>query len=74
MRRFLLALGLVLTAGGPAAADSAIPERRLVITRDVDYYGADLQAVFDTTIDACQKICLDNAECQAFTFNARSNA
>ncbi len=74
MRRFLLALGLVLTAGGPVVADTAIPERRLVITRDVDYYGADLQAVFDTTIDACQKICLDNAECQAFTFNARSNA
>ncbi|MFP4327222.1 MAG: MG2 domain-containing protein, partial [Paracoccaceae bacterium] len=57
-----------------AAADSPIPERRVVVTQDVDFYGSDLQALFDTTREACQRSCLANPECQAFTFNTRSNA
>jgi len=55
-------------------AESAVPERRLTLTRDLDFYGSDLQNIFDTTLEACQRICLTNKDCSAFTFNTRSNA
>jgi len=51
-----------------------VPDRRLIVTRDVDFYGSDLQALFDTTLEACQAVCLNDARCGAFTFNTRSNA
>jgi len=51
-----------------------MPDRRFVVTRDIDYAGNDMQALFDTTLDACENVCLNAAECVAFTFNSRSNA
>ncbi|MFZ5964373.1 alpha-2-macroglobulin family protein [Thalassococcus sp. BH17M4-6] len=74
MRRLLSALLLVLIWAHPAAAQDPVPDRRLVVTRDVDFYGADLQSLFETTLEACQNVCLNNAACQAFTFNQRSRA
>ncbi len=60
----------------PAAAQQAelVPERRLILTRDVDFYGSDLRSIFDTSIQACQTACLTDAACRAFTFNARSGS
>ncbi|MEQ9259367.1 MAG: alpha-2-macroglobulin family protein [Roseovarius sp.] len=57
-----------------ALAQSAVPERREVVTLDTDFYGADLQPLFDTTQEACRNACFANAECVAYTFNSRSNA
>ena len=78
MRPILSALAFLLLLAGPALAQDAgrdpVPDRRLVVTRDVDFYGADLQALFDTTLEACQAACLNNSACRAFTFNSRSNA
>ncbi len=84
MRRRLLAPFLCLLAiaatGLPATAQQGpgspapIPERRLVPEKDVDFYGADLRALFDTSYDACRTACLSDTACTAFTFNARSNA
>ena len=67
---------LVLVAPNFAQAQSAspVPERRLVYTRDMDFYGADLANIFDTTQERCEAACLLNPQCQAFTFNSRSNA
>ncbi|MWD27937.1 alpha-2-macroglobulin family protein [Aquicoccus sp. SCR17] len=59
---------LAQQSGGP------IPEKRLVVSRNVDFYGGDLQPFFDTTLEACQQLCLGNDQCRAFTFNSRSNA
>ncbi|MCQ0091011.1 alpha-2-macroglobulin family protein [Roseovarius sp. M141] len=73
VRQFLLSLCLVCFAA-PLAADPAVPERRAIITRDVDFYGSDLTALFDTTYPACQAACLANPECRAFTFNTKSKA
>ena len=56
------------------AAQSGVPDRRVVVTRDVDFYGSDLQALFDTTYTACRQTCLANPGCNAFTFNGKSNA
>ncbi len=81
MRRFVMAfvLGLAGLAIAPTVSaqdteSSAIPDRRLIVTRDVDFVGTDLQSLFDTSLEACQKLCLDNPECRAFTFNSRSNS
>lgn len=80
MRRFGFA-GLVVFAASVLsmqpvlAQDGAlIPERRLVISQDVDLPGGDLASIFDTTLDACERACLANTACDAFTFNAKSNA
>ena len=51
-----------------------VPEKRVLISRDVDFVGEDLTAIFDTSFAACQNACLADDNCQAFTFNSRSNA
>ncbi|MAY44076.1 MAG: PAN domain-containing protein [Rhodobacteraceae bacterium] len=51
-----------------------IPESRFVVSRDVDFYGSDLQALFDTDLDACLRQCAADAACAAFTFNSRAGA
>ena len=56
------------------AAQSGFPERRAVVTKDIDYYGADLQAIFDTSYVTCRNVCLNNPSCNAFTFNSKSKA
>ncbi|MEQ5869304.1 alpha-2-macroglobulin family protein [Sagittula sp. NFXS13] len=74
MRRFAVALLMgVLTVTG-AVAQELVPDRRLVVTRDVDFAGSDLQPLFDTSLDACERSCLAQAECRAFTFNSRNNS
>ncbi|MGP6089132.1 alpha-2-macroglobulin family protein [Antarctobacter jejuensis] len=74
MRRFAMGLVLALVGVSAAQAQDAIPDRRFVVTRDIDYVGTDLQNLFDTTLDACQRVCLTTPDCMAFTFNSRSNA
>ena len=68
-------LAAVLCAGPATAQDRTyIPERRAVLVPDVDFYGADLRSVFDTTREACQAACIAESACRAFTFNARSSS
>ncbi|WP_068116216.1 alpha-2-macroglobulin family protein [Tropicimonas marinistellae] len=62
----------ISTAAQPA--EDTIPQRRVIVERDMDYYGADLRALFDTTYEACRNACLNDAACTAFTFNGRSNS
>ncbi|MBM7067106.1 alpha-2-macroglobulin family protein [Actibacterium sp. 188UL27-1] len=73
MRQILLGL-LCLGAFPLWAQTTPVPEKRVAVTRDVDFYGADLRNIFDTTLEACEKACLSDANCKAFTFNTRSNA
>ncbi|WP_299304979.1 alpha-2-macroglobulin family protein [uncultured Litoreibacter sp.] len=63
-----------LLIGQMAFADGLIPDRRLSLTRNVDFYGGDLTNIFDTTLGACQRACLADDNCKAFTFNEKSNA
>ncbi len=55
-------------------ASGPIPDRRLVIQPDVDFYGGDLQALYNSSYAGCQRTCLLDPRCQAYTFNSRSNA
>ena len=75
-RAFFIAFSISFAAQtlGEAAAQSALPDRRAVLTNNIDYYGADLTPLFDTSFDACRTACLANPDCNAFTFNSRSNA
>ena len=80
MRRVIRALvlfGLSSLFAAPisfAQDSSLIPERRLALSQDVDLPGGDLASIFDTTLDACERACLSNSACTAFTFNAKANA
>ncbi|MCA0271180.1 MAG: alpha-2-macroglobulin family protein [Proteobacteria bacterium] len=76
MRAPGLALILSVLSATVAGAQERtyVPERRAVLVQDVDFYGSDLSSVFDTTREACESACIAESACQAFTFNARSNA
>src|SRR6056297_2296718 len=74
MLRFFVSAFIMAVSVGLASAQTAIPEKRQVVTRDVDFFGADLDPLFDTTLEACRTACFANAACGAYTFNSRSNA
>ena len=51
-----------------------VPEKRAVMSQDADLPGGDIGQLFDTTLAACEKACLTNAQCTAFTFNTRNGS
>jgi alpha-2-macroglobulin len=57
-----------------AAAQDLIPEKRFIISQNTDLPGGDIASIFDTTLDACQRACANNASCEAFTFNQRNGS
>jgi len=69
-----LSLITFLTLPSGALAQSAMPEYRYVLSRDTDFYGADLDALFETDFASCVRACNANAACQAFTYNSKSRA
>lgn len=69
----LSVVAMMLIAGG-AGAQNAVPDHRYLYSRDVDFYGADLTNLFDTTQEACVRACSAQDACVAFTYNSRSNA
>ena len=76
-KSFLALLVFLLTvtgAGMASAQDDPVPQRRAVLSPNVDFFGADLGKIFDTTLEACEAACLADARCMAFTFNARAGA
>ncbi|PVA10019.1 PAN domain-containing protein [Pelagivirga sediminicola] len=73
LRHVLLSVVLACIAT-LSVAQSAVPDKRAIVTRDVDFYGSDLTALFDTTFEACQTACLSTPDCHAFTFNTKSSA
>jgi alpha-2-macroglobulin len=86
MRRFWgMVLGLVFIASGAlaqvtaqgaaqGAAQDAVPQFRYLMSRDTDFFGADLDALFDTNLQICARTCTGNDQCSAFTFNTEKNA
>lgn len=73
MRMIYLAVVFALSWSA-ALAEDWVPQRSAIVSHDLDYLGTDIQAIFDTTLPACQAACLDNGLCRAFTFNQRSDA
>lgn len=71
---FLAAVLAVPGATPTFASDVVIPERRVVVVENMDFYGGDIGSIFDTTLDACQSACVSDRSCRAFTYNARASA
>ena len=69
-----LSFVLLITAVVQTAAQNAVPDHRYLYSRDVDFYGADLTNLFDTSQEACARACSAQEACVAFTYNQRSNA
>ena len=69
-------LSLFLPVAGLAqsAVQDLIPDRRILLSENTDLPGGDIASVFDTTIEACERACLANPQCQALTFNARNGS
>ena len=65
---------LFLAVPGAIHAQDLIPERRAVISIDTDLPGGDISSIFDTTQDACERACITNTRCDAYTFNARNGS
>jgi hypothetical protein len=69
-----LVLGAALSLGGmtaPAAAQDS-GARRVIISRDADYPGFDLQTLKDIDQKACATACVDDQSCKAFTYNTKA--
>ncbi len=73
-RATLSVLALIATTTFAVAEDKGVPDRRSVVVENMDFYGGDLEPHFDTTFEACENICLSDASCKAFTYNAKSSA
>nr|WP_322324141.1 alpha-2-macroglobulin family protein [Cypionkella sp.] len=55
-------------------AQELIPAKRLALSENTDLPGGDIASIFDTTLEACQRACLTNKQCKAFTFNTRNGS
>lgn len=64
----------ILSFGGPAFTQTLIPPKHLVLTENTDLAGGDISTIFDTTLEACERACLANAQCEAFTFNTQNGS
>ena len=75
---FVQVLGLVgalaMLLPSLTAAEPLIPERRLVLIENTDLPGGDIASIFDTTLEACERACLTNNRCTAFTFNTKNGS
>lgn len=67
-------VAMVLMAPTLAGAEDLIPAKRLAISNNTDLPGGDITSIFDTTLEACERACLTNNKCQAFTFNTRNGS
>jgi len=71
---FGLFAAIAVAVGGIAPAQDLIPAKRFAISENTDIPGGDIASIFDTTLEACQRACITNARCEAFTFNTRNGS
>jgi uncharacterized protein YfaS (alpha-2-macroglobulin family) len=69
IRSLLITAGLLLPALPVQAAETS---RTIVTVKDADYFGFDLRTVQNVTLDQCQAVCIDDAQCKAFTYNTKA--
>ncbi len=74
----VFAAGMLLCTAfsAPVMAEepAPVPERRIALSENLDFYGSDLQTVLDTTYAECEQICLRDRQCKAFTYNTRNGS
>ncbi len=64
----------VFAAHAQPISDQVLPTVRYQSFADTDYYGFDLQALFDTDIGSCVAACSADRNCAGFSFNTKAAA
>ena len=72
--RLFAVVVLALALPFPGAADPLVPAKRFQVWNNTDLPKGDLSSIFDTTIDACERACLNNTRCEALVFNTKANS
>ncbi len=67
-------IALTPIAGLAQNATPPIPARRITLYENTDLYGADLQNIFNVTLNTCEASCLADTSCKAFTYNSKASA
>lgn len=57
-----------------ASAEDAVPSFRYQGFENTDFYGADLQALFDVDLTSCRRLCETDQTCVGFVYNRVSQA
>lgn len=67
-------VSLAVVSGSFAGAAFAAPQstRSIETTPDSDYFGFDLRAEKDVSLQDCERICIENNACKAFTYNIKA--
>ena len=74
MRYIQFILFFILSFNTMAIAGDTLPERRVILWRDTDFFGADIQSLLDIPMSSCENTCLDDPNCSAYTYNTNKNA
>ncbi|RFC68261.1 MULTISPECIES: alpha-2-macroglobulin family protein [Mesorhizobium] len=53
-------------------APAQAQERQITTTQNSDYFGFDLRAERDVSLDDCKAICISEQACKAFTYNVKA--
>ena len=69
MLRFLIGVDI---AGVSLVAALAAEGRTIVTTQNGDYFGFDLRAEQNVSLDQCKATCLGDKQCRAFTYNTKA--
>ncbi|NKN38254.1 hypothetical protein HFC70_18040 [Agrobacterium sp. a22-2] len=64
------ALASIMIAFAPPAT-AADTERSIVTTQDGDYFGFDLRTEQNVSLEQCEKSCIGDKSCKAFTYNPK---
>lgn len=74
IRALSFAVLALVSVAGAAPAQTLLPERRSVLAEGFDLPGGDLRTILDTTLEACERACVTDRRCTAFTYNARNGS
>ncbi len=72
-RRIWSGMAMLLLSATVLAA-SPVPERRVLLERNVDFPGNDIRTLATSSLAGCQTACLADNDCAAFTFNTSAQA
>lgn len=68
-----VARGLALSAIlGLAPSLAGAAERHAIVTEGADYFGRDIETIKDVSVEDCEKACVADAACKAFTYNVKA--
>ncbi len=72
MRAFIRFSAIILAAFAfSPTTHAAETSRHVVTTENGDYFGFDLRTEQNVSLDKCEKVCIGDAACRAFTYNPK---